>query len=86
METTITGSHYGETTARTLQLRNPAWQQAVLLHVWREYTGLRYALLAWLMEACSRGNHRLRGAAAAMGALARGELPHRSCGSAPLGR
>lgn len=76
VETPVSGMHYGTATARVLQLRNPAWQRAVLDHVWEDVTPLREPMLEWLTTYGAGGNERLRSrAAAALGALARHSFP-----------
>lgn len=64
-------THYGEVLEDAIELRNPAWQEAVLRFLWQdpEY-GDR--VLAWLKSYGGHPNHHLRTrAAAAIGALAR---------------
>jgi len=64
-------THYGEVLEDAIELRNPAWQEAVLRFVWEdpEYGG---RFLAWLKAYGGHPNHHVRTrAAAAIGALAR---------------
>ena len=76
-DTPIPGTHYGDTSARALVLRNEAWQSAVLYHIWEDVTPLRQPLLAWLSEYSVSSSPRMRErAAAAVGALARHSFPH----------
>lgn len=80
-ETPIPGTHYGDTSAQALVLRNDAWQKAVLYHIWEDVTPLREPLLAWLSKYSVSGSPRLRErAAAAVGALARHSFPHIEAG------
>lgn len=64
-------THYGEILDDAIELKNPAWQEAVLRFIWDdpEFGG---RALAWLMAYGGHPNHHLRTrAAAAIGALAR---------------
>lgn len=66
--------HYGEVQEEVVELKNPAWQEAVLRYVW-ELVDLRQPLLEWLMDYGAFGDHYLRTrAAAAIGALARSDF------------
>lgn len=63
--------HYGEILDDAIELKNPAWQEAVLRFLWDDpaYGG---RVLAWLKAYGAHPNHHLRTrAAAAIGALAR---------------
>jgi|GEM_PF-2158101 len=80
-DTPIPGTHYGDTSARALVLRNDAWQRAVLYHIWEDVTPLREPLLAWLSKYSVSNSPRMRErAAAAVGALARHSFPHIEAG------
>ena len=75
-EIPIPGTHYGDTSAQALVLRNEAWQQAVLYHIWTDVTPLHEPMLNWLSDFCVNRSPRLRErAAAAVGALARHSFP-----------
>lgn len=76
VEVTVDGGHYGPTGGQALQLRNPAWQKAVLYYVWDELPGLQQPLIDWLRQYGAGGNMRMgRRAAAALGALGRRNFP-----------
>ncbi len=69
--TAVRRTHYGEILDDAIELKNPAWQEAVLRFLWDdpEFGG---RVLAWLKAYGGHPNHHLRTrAAAAIGALAR---------------